>query len=236
MKQRQIRKTVVNERYIKLKIIMNNLLFKTLILLFIIGLTSCGPTQEDLNVQKEKEKQELETKRKEGLRLDSLKFYSTIADSMYNSKKIKDAITYIDSALKYALHEKGELNSRKGNWLLERKRYDEALMCFTISIETDYDLKTIYYQRALCYEKKREHQLAVNDLNEAIKLGNKDANKLYEKINPERKRIAYYVTRCCDGSTSNATGRGACSHHGGVCNWNDPVYETYRKYKINQNK
>jgi energy-coupling factor transporter transmembrane protein EcfT len=40
-------------------------------------------------------------------------------------------------------------------------------------------------------------------------------------------RVKYrekYVTRtvganCCDGSTSNATGRGACSHHGGVCSW-----------------
>jgi hypothetical protein len=24
---------------------------------------------------------------------------------------------------------------------------------------------------------------------------------------------------CCDGIRSNATGRGACSWHGGVCNW-----------------
>jgi hypothetical protein len=24
---------------------------------------------------------------------------------------------------------------------------------------------------------------------------------------------------CCDGSRSGATGRGACSHHGGVCRW-----------------
>lgn len=24
---------------------------------------------------------------------------------------------------------------------------------------------------------------------------------------------------CCDGTRSSATGRGACSHHGGVCEW-----------------
>ena len=24
---------------------------------------------------------------------------------------------------------------------------------------------------------------------------------------------------CCDGTTSGATGRGACSRHGGVCQW-----------------
>lgn len=25
--------------------------------------------------------------------------------------------------------------------------------------------------------------------------------------------------RCCDGTRSSATGSGACSHHGGVCEW-----------------
>jgi hypothetical protein len=24
---------------------------------------------------------------------------------------------------------------------------------------------------------------------------------------------------CCDGTRSSATGKGACSHHGGVCQW-----------------
>ena len=34
---------------------------------------------------------------------------------------------------------------------------------------------------------------------------------------------------CCDGTTSSATGRGACSWHGGVCRW---IYD-YEKYNIN---
>ena len=37
------------------------------------------------------------------------------------------------------------------------------------------------------------------------------------------KKEASYSIRtgaiCCDGSRSYATGRGACSHHGGVCEW-----------------
>lgn len=40
--------------------------------------------------------------------------------------------------------------------------------------------------------------------------------------------ITGYCTLCNDGqySPSNAKGRGACSHHGGVANWNAPVYDT----------
>lgn len=40
--------------------------------------------------------------------------------------------------------------------------------------------------------------------------------------------ITGYRTLCRDGeySPSNAKGRGACSHHGGVADWNAPVYGT----------
>ena len=39
---------------------------------------------------------------------------------------------------------------------------------------------------------------------------------------PKREKSSYEVrvgALCCDGSRSSATGRGACSHHGGVCQW-----------------
>lgn len=40
------------------------------------------------------------------------------------------------------------------------------------------------------------------------------------------KKVASYCTLCNDGtySPSCATGRGACSHHGGVAQWNAPRY------------
>lgn len=43
-----------------------------------------------------------------------------------------------------------------------------------------------------------------------------------------KKIIVDYRTLCRDGeySPSNAKGRGACSHHGGVADWNAPVYGT----------
>lgn len=38
---------------------------------------------------------------------------------------------------------------------------------------------------------------------------------------------------CRDGSTSTATGRGACSHHGGVSSWR---YETIKRASIIKNE
>jgi tetratricopeptide (TPR) repeat protein len=87
------------------------------------------------------------------------------------------------------------------------------------------------YNRALCNSKAGYIQEAVNDLKPLIQAGNAAAEALHEKINPVRKTVSGYITLCWDGSTSYAKGRGACSHHGGVKNWNEPVYEESRKYE-----
>jgi tetratricopeptide (TPR) repeat protein len=86
------------------------------------------------------------------------------------------------------------------------------------------------YLRAVCRNKLGKTEEAVADLKLAIDKGHGEANTLHEKINPLRKRIVGTITRCCDGTSSSATGRGACSHHRGVCDWNEPIYETSRKY------
>jgi tetratricopeptide (TPR) repeat protein len=116
----------------------------------------------------------------------------------------------------------------KAEYLLKDKKFIEAVSIFNLLIENDPEVN--YLKRAICFEKLHKRQEVVNDLKKAIALGNEEASLLYDKINPIKKKIAYYVTRCCDGSTSNAKGRGACSHHDGVCNWNDPVYTEYRDY------
>jgi hypothetical protein len=42
----------------------------------------------------------------------------------------------------------------------------------------------------------------------------------FTKSEPEADFYKHRVgARCCDGTNSKATGRGACSHHGGVKYW-----------------
>ncbi|HRN96832.1 MAG TPA: hypothetical protein PLZ58_00050 [Candidatus Saccharibacteria bacterium] len=52
-----------------------------------------------------------------------------------------------------------------------------------------------------------------------------------ETVTTYEKEVVGYCTLCNDGtySPSCATGRGACSHHGGVAQWNAPRYSSVPK-------
>ena len=53
-----------------------------------------------------------------------------------------------------------------------------------------------------------------------------------ERTTVYNEKIIGYCTLCNDGtySPSCATGRGACSHHGGVNQWNAPKYQKVPEY------
>jgi len=202
---------------------------------FILAVFANTKKAEDDKEQEESENlayaQVLEKEKLELVRQDSLVYFNHISDSLVKRKQLKKAIQFLDTAILYANYTaKDSLVDKKADHFIARRKYGEAIESLTVLASNNYELGETYFKRAKCYQKKRLKQEAVDDLRQAINYGNSDAEKLYEKINPERKRVSYYVTRCCDGSTSYAKGRGACSHHGGVCNWNEPVYETYRKY------
>lgn len=210
--------------------------FGIFISIFLIFLTlpSCDDSRDEVH-DKAQSIYDSQASHKEHLiemsRIDSLHFYTNIADSLFENKKIKEGINSLDSALNFANYS-DEIKILKVRviHLVSLKRYEAAIEDYSTLIKRGQANKDYYFERAICHKNRNETQLAVNDLKEAIKLGHEEADKLHNKINPIRKRVSYYVTRCCDGTTSNAKGRGACSRHGGVCNWNEPVYEEYRKF------
>jgi tetratricopeptide (TPR) repeat protein len=86
-------------------------------------------------------------------------------------------------------------------------------------------------QIAQNYYTMGEKDNAIEEIRLLKKQGNSTAEKLWEQYNPEIKVITGYVTKCCDGTTTYSKGRGTCSSHGGVCNWNEPTYTTKRQYE-----
>jgi len=207
-------------------------------------LFSCGPTEEELQQKKEELKRQAiekelraERVRKEKERLLKVELKRAANYTKYRNqllgnikkRRFSAALMALDSSFYFAkLQSKDSLLELKSSLLYKSKKYEEAIILNTELIDKNPSM--YYFERAKCYNKLGKKQEAVNDLNKAIELKHPKAEKLHEQINPIRKKVAYYVTRCCDGSTSNSTGRGTCSHHGGVCNWNDPVYQEYRKY------
>lgn len=192
-----------------------------------------------LKLEKE-EKERVKLESQEKIRNDSLTYYLTISSQSANKHKIDQAFLLLKSASLFSKlpedierisSEKNRILTIRANDLIGSGKYKLALSDLNSLILEVKNNSNLYYNRALCFSKTGKIKEAVDDCSKAMELGDKKAEKLYNKINPIKKRIAYYVTRCCDGSTSGSTGRGTCSHHGGVCNWSEPVYEEYRKYE-----
>ena len=180
------------------------------------------------------------SEQQEQQRKDSLTFYIKRGNQLAKEHKLNDASRQLQHAMTFASlpadkqqieNEKIGIATIKIFDLVKVGKYQAALPEINDLLNIDHSNSQLIYYRAICYSKTGKIQEAVNELNPLIEAGNTDAKKLNDKINPIRTRVAYYVTRCWDGSTSSATGRGACSHHGGVKNWNEPVYEEYRKYE-----
>ncbi|NIG55404.1 tetratricopeptide repeat protein [Chitinophaga sp. Cy-1792] len=198
--------------------------------------------QEQLQHEKAITQQQALTAREDSLR--KVTFYAAVSSlKEHQAKKdlsdnqINQLVSHLDSiavqqteksdiaTIKFTVQQEQSLK------LLSGGKYQQALVILTDLLFTAPNDATLLYNRALCYDKLGNQELAVKDLKLAMEAGSTSAKTYHNKINPERKRVTGYVTRCCDGSTSSATGRGACSWHGGVCNWNEPQYETYRKYE-----
>lgn len=192
--------------------------------------------QQVVEMARQKKQQEMkeEENRK---RFDSLNHYLSIYNIQKHSPKKADASLamaskFLSTVADTIAIEKAWNNrdSVRGEDLLRERKYQLALDHFDKMLAKNGDDPKLLYNRAYCYYKLGKIRSAVADLEKSKNLNYSVANNLYNRINPLKRRVSYYVTRCCDGSTSGASGRGACSWHGGVCNWNAPVYEEYRKY------
>lgn len=180
-----------------------------------------------------------ESKRKEALRLDSLRIYLTQADASLKKGAYAKAIGLYNHSARFATagetQEQHRLHAGLATGYGRVRAYQSAIEHYDeLAQQRSLDGEQMY-QRALCYQQVGRKSEALSELFKASEAGYTPATRLYDKQNPLIRKLLYYQTVCCDGSDSpsNAKGRGACSHHGGVCNWNKPIYETYRKYDVN---
>lgn len=131
---------------------------------------------------------------------------------------------------KDSLQKEHEILMADASSLFTLGKYADALVKINALLK-DSSNDELLYNRAVCYSKTGKVQEAVYDLKQLLKTDNKKATALYDKVNPVRRKVIGYTTLCWDGTTSGASGRGACSHHGGVKNWNEPIYQEYRQYE-----
>lgn len=108
--------------------------------------------------------------------------------------------------------------------------YFNTIEYLTYIVDKGYKNAEVYFLLGSAYLNLDDRYNAINSFKISSQYGNSRASELYELLNPIKKRLAYYVTLCCDGTYSYSSGRGTCSWHDGVCNWKYPIYEDYREY------
>jgi len=203
------------------------------------GIDQQEAQHQQLLAQQKKEQQAREAAA-ERRRQDSLDYYISQSNKFKTEHQLTAAGNELQHAALFATTEadrerikteEAELSATTAIDLVRSGKYSAAIPELGRLLNAHPGNTDLKYYRAICYSKSGNIQAAVEDLKPLIEAGNEDASKLNDKINPVRKHVIGYETLCCDGTTSDARGRGACSHHGGVCDWNHPIYEEYRKYK-----
>ena len=211
--------------------------FNLLSILGIFLITCLGCVDEE---QRKREQAEIQRREAEAEKIrlaraakrDSSEHYLKRGLEVFDAKQYKESISYFDSAL-LVLSTNHEAQLKKSLALFKLRSYQEAMSNLdSLMKKTTLHTSDIHLIKGQCLLKLNKKEEAITHIYHSSGLGNEEASLLYEQVNPYINVIVGYTTRCCDGSSSSAKGRGACSHHGGVCNWNDPIYRKKRKYEL----
>lgn len=194
--------------------------------------------QRQTEIAKQLEQERI-AKEIEQQRLDSLSYHLSMARTLFANKKAMESVQEYKLALFFSDSEsKSTISYELANILYAKKQYEEALMYYKFVNNDPNRLDTLQYNKAICYVKAGILATAVSELRQSVETNR--VRTLFNKINPvktrvsyvdkpvQKKRVAYYTILCRDGSTSSSSSRrGTCSRHGGVADWDHPVYETY---------
>jgi|GEM_PF-6676277 len=101
----------------------------------------------------------------------------------------------------------------------------KAISYYKKVVELDTTNILAYNQIASLYIENKRKKSAIKYYRIAANKGSREACENLRELTARTR----YSTRsiCCDGTTSSSTGRGTCSHHGGVCGYEKVPYKEY---------
>lgn len=113
--------------------------------------------------------------------MDSIAYYSTLANSNVSENKYRNALYYTQKAINFSkANHKTEAQSKQtfrlGKLYFDVKKYDEAISTFKKSIslsntlDSSSEQASSYYYLGLCYLKKKDYSTAKTNFNKAESL------------------------------------------------------------------
>lgn len=116
-----------------------------------------------------KEKEEIaEKERNVKMRMDSLSYFTSKADSLKKRKKYSAADKNYKKALTFSDTKDEAILTKHAQCLYAIGKYADAILVYNDLIYQSASKASLLYERAICYNKTKKIQEAVNDLQEAI--------------------------------------------------------------------
>ena len=158
---------------------------------------------------------------------DSLKHIEIMEYAADKYLTISDTLEAINiyHQLSTEYQQNGKYSNKIGILYSHGHKERDALKEFKKAVKAEPNNDVFLYNLGITYLNLKNRHQAKLHLKKSTELGNKDACKQYREL--IAKTRYYQQTQCCDGTTSSATGRGACSHHGGVCGIVNIPYKEY---------
>lgn len=158
---------------------------------------------------------------------DSVKHVQTIEYVANEYLKLGDTIDAIKlyNQLSDEYRYSGEFNNKIGILYSKMQKNKSALHEFKKAVKVDPDNSTFLYNLGIGYLNIGNKRRAKSHFKKSAELGHDKACMEYRELSA--KTLYYQMSKCCDGSTSYSTGRGTCSHHGGVCGIINVPYKEY---------
>ena len=181
----------------------------------------------DLNHGEEDKAKQLLLKEIELYKEDTLKHIDVVEYAARKYLTIGDTIQAINlyNILSKKYVKTGMFNNRSAILYANIKKNKSAILEFRKAIDAEPKNDAYLFNLGIVYLNIKNKVKAKAYFKKSMTLGNKDACNEYRELTT---RTRYYKrSRCCDGSTSSALGRGACSHHGGVCRIENIPYKEY---------
>lgn len=162
---------------------------------------------------------------------DSINFSNSYITAYNELIKLRDTIASINilKSLTDSLKTPIALNTI-GVYHSNKNEARKAIKYYKKAIELDSTNGLYYNNLGVSYEKLKNKRLAIKNYKLGIQFENNDACQNLRNITAVTKYKK--ISRCWDGSSTLATGKGACSHHGGVKNYE---YEPYKEYTMSYN-
>jgi tetratricopeptide (TPR) repeat protein len=105
-----------------------------------------------------------------------------------------------------------------GDELVSQEKYKQAIRTYARYLKLNNSNPKVYTSLGMSYEKIKNKSKAKLNYRNAINIEGKGGEACRRLRELTIRIVGYnYYSKCCDGTTSSSTGRGTCSHHGGVC-------------------